>query len=238
MGIENVQARVAEIQMRIESIALPKNTMFQSILSEKINQGKSVETIESAAAADGSGSGYFTDRNTIGTGRYCSKCGMPEMLSAYSNGAYTAAVDTSDGMLEKAAPYMDIIEEASAAYGIPVNVIMGVIKAESDYDPDCVSSAGAMGLIQIMPENAEEYGVTDPFDPRQNIFCGVDEIARHLETYNGDLKLALAAYNTGPGNIAKRNVISSSSAEYLTIPQSVRDYVDRVLRYAGLETEV
>lgn len=85
-----------------------------------------------------------------------------------------------------------------------------------------------------MPVNAEEYGVTDVYDPRQNIFCGVDEIARHLKTYNGDLKLALAAYNTGPGNVAKRNVTSSDSAEYLSIPQSVRDYADRVLRYAGL----
>lgn len=238
MGIESVQARVAEIQTRIDSIASLKNNRFQSILNQTLNRDNSTES--AAVTATGSlGSEYLSSGNIAPTGRYCSKCGMPEVLNAYgSSGQYTAAVDTGDGMLEKAAPYMDIIEDASEAYGIPVNVIMGVIKAESDYNPNCVSSAGAMGLIQIMPENAEEYGVTDPFDPRQNIFCGVDEIARHLKTYNGDLKLALAAYNTGPGNIAKRNVTSSSSAEYLTIPQSVRDYVDRVLRYAGLETEV
>jgi soluble lytic murein transglycosylase-like protein len=238
VGIESVQARVAEIQTRIDSIASSKNAAFQSILNQTLNQDNNAES-STAAAAGTLGSEYLSSGNIASTGRYCSKCGMPEVLNAYgSSGQYTAAVDTGDGMLEKAAPYMDIIEDASEAYGIPVNVIMGVIKAESDYNPDCVSSAGAMGLIQIMPENAEEYGVTDPFDPRQNIFCGVDEIARHLKTYNGDLKLALAAYNTGPGNIAKRNVTSSSSAEYLTIPQSVRDYVDRVLRYAGLETEV
>ncbi len=182
------------------------------------------------------------------TGRACIYCGTPEPLanSTYGNnynygttgGLYNGTVDTSDGMLQKAAPYMDIINEASATYGIPANVIMGVIKAESDFNPNCVSSAGASGIMQIMPENAAEFGMTDIFDVRQNIMCGTDEIARHLKTYNGDLKLALAAYNTGPGNVAKRNVTSSSSPEYLNIPQSVRDYADRVLRYAGLQTEV
>lgn len=238
MGIESVQARVAEIQTRIDSIASLKNNRFQSILNQTLDRENSTESAATTTAGS-LGSEYLSSGNITSTGRYCSKCGMPEVLNAYgSSGQYTAAVDIGDGMLEKAAPYVGIIEDASQAYGIPVNVIMGVIKAESDYNPNCVSSAGAMGLIQIMPENAKEYGVTDPFDPRQNIFCGVDEIARHLKTYNGDLKLALAAYNTGPGNIAKRNVTSSSSAEYLTIPQSVRDYVDRVLRYAGLEAEV
>lgn len=149
---------------------------------------------------------------------------------------WTGFVDTSDGMLEKAAPYMDIIQDASSVYGVPVNVIMAVIKAESDYQIDCVSYSGAMGLMQIMPENAEYYGITDAYDPRQNIMCGTEEIARHLKSYNGDLRLALAAYNTGPGNVARRGVTSSSSAEYASIPLSVRQYADRVMRYAGLSS--
>lgn len=148
--------------------------------------------------------------------------------------SWTAPVDTSDGMLEKAAPYMDIIRDASAVYGVPVNVIMAVIKAESDYQQYCVSHSGAMGLMQIMPVNAEEFGVTDSFDPRQNIMCGTEEIARHLRTYNGDLKLALAAYNTGAGNIRRRGVTSSSSQAYNSVPAAVREYADRVMRYAGL----
>lgn len=226
MGIESVQARIGEIQNRIETKTARDPLAFQKALGETMSQDQSI------SGADGNYANVL--QNMIGsTGRYCSKCGTPEMQgNTYAQ--YTGSVDTSDGMLKKAAPYMDIIEEASSIYGVPVNVIMGVIKAESDFNPQCVSSAGAMGLMQIMPVNAEEYGVTDAYDPRQNIFCGVDEIARHLKTYNGDLKLALAAYNTGPGNVAKRNVKSSGSAEYLSIPQSVRDYADRVLRYAGL----
>ena len=154
--------------------------------------------------------------------------------AAVSSGMWTGNVDTSDRMLEKAAPYMDIINDASSVYDVPVNVIMAVIKAESDYQVDCVSRAGAMGLMQIMPENAEYFGVTDAFDPRQNIMCGTEEISRHLRSYDGDLRLALAAYNTGPGNVARRGVTSSSSEEYSRIPESVRAYADRVMRYAGL----
>lgn len=154
--------------------------------------------------------------------------------SSGSGGTWTGEVDPSDGMLQKAAPYMDIIRDASSVYGVPVNVIMAVIKAESDYQPRCLSHSGAMGLMQIMPENAEYYGVTNAYDARQNIMCGTEEIARHLRSYNGDLRLALVAYNTGPGNVARRGVTSSSSAAYTSIPASVREYADRVMRYAGL----
>ena len=230
MGIESVQARIGEIQNRIAEKTAKPGLEFQSVLGKKLDEGSAASE---TAPADSVQSNNISQGNIISTGRYCSKCGMPEISTAYSQ--YTGSVDTSDGMLQKAAPYMSIIEEASSVYGVPVNVLMGVIKAESDFNPQCVSSAGAKGLMQIMPENAREFGVTDVYDPQQNIFCGVEEIARHLDAYNGDLRLALAAYNTGPGNVAKRNVKSSSSAEYLTIPQSVRDYADRVLRYAGLE---
>lgn len=168
--------------------------------------------------------------------QYVHPDGTPEVGSAWSGTTelWTGNVDTSDGMLEKAAPYMDIIRDASSIYNVPVNVIMAVIKAESDYNPKCRSGAGAMGLMQIMPVNAEYFGVTDPYNPRQNIMCGTEEISRHLNSYHGDLKLALAAYNTGAGNVARRGVTSSSSKEYNRIPASVRAYADRVMRYAGL----
>ncbi len=234
MGIESVQSRVSQIQTKIENTFVAPKTQFSSILNDKMGVADSKQgTTNVSAAANSMGGTWPADYGMATTGRYCSKCGIPEIVNGYG-ASYTASVDTSDGMLEKAAPYMDIIQEASAKYGIPVNVIMGVIKAESDFNPQCLSSAGAAGIMQIMPENAREFGMTDIYDPYQNIMCGTDEIARHLKTYNGDLKLALAAYNTGPGNVAKRNVTSSNSPEYLTIPQSVRDYADRVLRYAGL----
>ncbi len=246
MSIQNVQARVAEIESRIQGLKQSVSDKFQTILGEKLGQNteQTAQITQTGTAEDQdtlTATGIYydqTNQQSALTGRYCIKCGTPETAYTGYGATYTGSVDTSDGMLEKASPYMSIITEASQKYGVPVNLIMGVIKAESDFDNNCVSSAGAKGLMQIMPVNAQEFGVTDVFDPRQNIFCGTDEIARHLKTYNGDTKLALAAYNTGPGNIAKRNVTSSSSPEYLTVPQSVRDYADRVLRYAGLSVSI
>lgn len=239
MGIENVQARVGEIQARIQSVLGTPNAQFQSILQDKLGVSQQTTTQGTMDTASAQTALYntLTQDTGVPTGRYCAKCGTPELMSSYG-ASYTAAVDTSDGMIEKAAPYMDIIEEAAQTYGVPVNLIMGIIKAESDFNPQCVSGAGAKGLMQIMPENAREFGVTDVYDARQNIFCGVDEVARLIDKYDGDVKLALAAYNTGPGNIAKRGVTSSNSSEYLTVPQSIRDYADRVLGYAGLRTLV
>ncbi len=261
MGIEsinNANAAVAAIRQRIDQVTANTQARFSEILNSVMvdTQSLSMSTPTEQTSTENAylSDLFLEDSSTLTsaellmlgneyTGRYCIHCGEAETTHNYSDISglyntnqllYTGQVDTSDGMLEKAAPYMDIIEEASVKYGIPVNVIMGVIKAESDYNPQTVSYAGAAGLMQIMPVNAEEFGMTDIFDPWQNIMCGTDEIARHLETYDGDLKLALAAYNTGPGNVAKRNITSSNSSEYLTLPQSIRDYVDRVYRYSGL----
>ncbi|MFD3445992.1 lytic transglycosylase domain-containing protein [Microbacteriaceae bacterium 4G12] len=99
--------------------------------------------------------------------------------------------------------YGDIIQEMSTRYGVPKELIQKMIEVESSYNPNTVSSAGAMGLMQLMPENVKEQGVTNPFDPKQNIEAGVKEISGYLKKYNGDLVLSLAAYNAGPGNVQK-----------------------------------
>lgn len=99
--------------------------------------------------------------------------------------------------------YIDVIHEMSVKYGVPAQLIQKMIETESHFQPNTVSSAGAMGLMQLMPANVKEHGVTNPYDPRQNIEAGVQEISGYLKQYNGDLVLALAAYNAGPGNVRK-----------------------------------
>ncbi len=169
----------------------------------------------------------------------CPQCVAQAGANAYgtSGGAYGNMTATSSGLSErdlaKAAPYMQYVNEASQRYGMPVNLILGIMKAESDFNNECVSYAGAKGLMQLMPETAAEVGVTDEFDPRQNILGSVEYVTKLINKYGGDVRLALAAYNTGPGKIARRGVTSSTSAEYLTVPQSIRDYAERVLKYAG-----
>ena len=96
-----------------------------------------------------------------------------------------------------------IFREAAEQYDVPVSLLKAIGKAESGFDANAVSSAGAQGVMQLMPATAKGLGVTDPFDARSNIMGGAKYIADKLRQYNGDIELALAAYNAGSGNVAK-----------------------------------
>jgi len=96
-----------------------------------------------------------------------------------------------------------IVQEAAKRYRVDPGLIRAVIQAESGGNPLAVSRAGARGLMQLMPETAAELGVTNPFDPTQNIMGGTSYLRRLLDRYRGDEKLALAAYNWGMGNLEK-----------------------------------
>ncbi|MCI8275352.1 MAG: lytic transglycosylase domain-containing protein [Lachnospiraceae bacterium] len=122
--------------------------------------------------------------------------------------------------------YDEIFAQASACYNLPVALLKAITKVESDFNPNDVSSKGAKGLMQLMPSTAEEVGVTDPFDPWQNIMGATKYIRKQLDRF-GDLRTALAAYNTGPGNVKK----------YGGEPDYCKRYVDKVLAYMG-EAEV
>lgn len=112
-----------------------------------------------------------------------------------------------------------IIAKASRKYGVDVGLIKAVIKAESDFNPQAVSHAGARGLMQLMPATARSLGVSDSFDPEQNVMAGTRFLKDLLKRYDGNVDAALAAYNWGPGNVDKR-------PDHL--PRETRDYLARV----------
>lgn len=137
----------------------------------------------------------------------------------YSGGSFIKRMD------DKLLPYSGIINKASEKFNVPENIIKAVITAESAGRPDAVSRAGAKGLMQLMDGTASDLGVSNPFDPNQNIAGGTQYLSKMLSNYDGNLELALAAYNAGPGNVQKYKGVPPFS--------ETKAYINRVKRFAG-----
>lgn len=125
------------------------------------------------------------------------------------------SVNQSDGDLDS------IFEAASKKYNIPVSLLKSVAKTESNFNSDATSSCGAMGIMQLMPATAQSLGVSDAYDPQQNIMGGAKYLSQMLDEFDGDQHLAVAAYNAGPNSVRK----------YGGIPpfEETQNYVNKVL---------
>lgn len=147
-------------------------------------------------------------RKTETSGGVAATSGTTGMLSA--DGTLTTTLD-------------DIFRRASEKYGVSYEYLVAVAKAESDFNPNCVSSAGAKGIMQIMPEEAKGLGISDVFDPEQNIMGAAKLLAAHLEKFNGDTTLAAAAYNAGSGRVK----------QYGGVPpfKETQNYVKKIAAY-------
>jgi len=120
-----------------------------------------------------------------------------EIAGTEAGAPAASEINSGDASLE------DIFQRASAAYGVSTQLLKAVAQHESGFNASAVSSAGAMGIMQLMPGTAAAMGVENPFDAEQNIMGGAKLLSRLLNEYQGDISLALAAYSAGEGNVAK-----------------------------------
>lgn len=158
--------------------------------------------------------------------KYVDEQGIIHFSNVPTNPQYALYIK-EDGDIEFLRPGKDqfdhLIEEASDQYGIDFALIKAIIRAESDFDPRAVSRAGAMGLMQLMPETADNLSVIDVFDPRENIDGGARHFRRLLDAFQNDLTLSLAAYNAGKNAVL----------QFKSVPpyDETQRYVKKVLRF-------
>jgi soluble lytic murein transglycosylase-like protein len=149
--------------------------------------------------------------------------GTAESINGVISGEITDTKPTS---------YDDLIQTASAKYGVPVDLIKAVIDTESSFNPNVVSSAGAKGLMQLMDGTARGLGVSDSFNPAQNIDGGVRYLSYQLKRFDGQEKMALAAYNAGPARVINLGVSNDQQLlEKLTLlPKETQSYLTKIER--------
>lgn len=156
--------------------------------------------------------------------KYKDEKGVLHFTNVRSDVRYTLyikeAQENPDAFIHK---YSEIINKASEQFKLKPSLIKAVIKAESGFDHKAVSSKGAKGLMQLMPDTASDMEVDDPFNPEKNIFGGTRYLSKMMERFNNDMKLALAAYNAGPDKVD----------EYKGVPpfKETKTFIDRVIKY-------
>ena len=194
-------------------------TSFEDMLKEqKLTEKAEAAASEKTESAGGTSEAEaaFKDPSTGLRVNYVDVAGKTEEASSASG---TSKVTASSSM--KKTKYDKYFKEAALKYDVSESLLKAIAKAESNFNAKAVSSAGAMGVMQLMPATAEGLGVDDPYDPRQNIMGGAKCIAAKLKEFDGDVKTALAAYNAGSGAVRR----------YGGIPSYCKSYVNKVLSY-------
>lgn len=139
------------------------------------------------------------------------------------------SVEISNSNLSEKEKIEDAVKKASVKYGVDANLIKAVIKTESNFKTTVVSKAGAKGLMQIMPSNFSKLGITNPFDIYQNVDGGTKLLKEFIDKYDGDVQMALMAYNGGPTRMKNRGV---TSIEHIyKMPKETQNYVKKVMNY-------
>lgn len=194
------------------SVQSSENTSSSSLFSEML--GQVFQSSENNFSMEDRNSLFYNGNSPVF---------MPSNISYQNNKLVNAIASYESSNSMTASNFDNIIKQAAETYNLPEKLISSVIKQESNFNPSALSTAGASGLMQLMPGTAKYLGVSNIFDPEQNIMGGAKYLRQMLNQFDGDMETALAAYNAGPSAVKK----------YGGIPpyKETQNYVQKVLNY-------
>ncbi|MED1950863.1 lytic transglycosylase domain-containing protein [Brevibacillus centrosporus] len=198
--------------------ALPSvdDGLFSDVLQAQLASGQRVITAEEIIAElDGSPEWNFAQRQ--------------EEVDTNSSAANTTAGGRASNLPTSA--LLEKIDRMARSIGVDNDLIREVVRAESNFNPTAVSQAGAKGLMQLMDQTAKAMKVRDVYNPDENLAGGTKYLKSLLDRYDGNVKVALAAYNAGPGRIGRLGIDNDAELEekYSQLPQETQRYVEKIM---------
>lgn len=236
MSLTDVLARVNSIQEKLEihaeamAPAKKKTSEFtQALLSAQKNARRQaqMQMMQQQQGMPGMYPGQYPPQGGQIPGMYGQMPGMQGMMGMPS------AAPTGSGSATMPSPeILNLFQTSARKHGVPLEFALAVGKAESGFRPDAISPAGAQGIMQLMPATAAGFGVTNSFDPAQNIDAGMRFLKNLLAKFNGDMKLAAAGYNAGPNAVTRFGGVppySETQAYVQKVLNNVRDYAGHTM---------
>lgn len=225
------QLAVAQGQNAMERYQRYLNAAYEALQNRRLQEAELLLTqaqLEYNAAILGEQDRLLAEQARYQQQLTREQAGYQEALRSEETGSFYR---TSSGQVT-GVPYSNLINRYAQQFGVSPDLVARVIRAESNFNPRARSHAGAMGLMQLMPGTARGLGVTNPWDPEQNIRGGTQYLAQQLRRWNGNVALALASYNAGPGNVQKW-VRQAGTTDWRVVKRyafkETRNYVDKIL---------
>jgi len=234
-GLDDVLSRIDTIQKQIKRLS-GYDERFANALKEKSGDEQTKTPAGDKAALEmlSQGTGSFDEDPLTGSPGFDAADAIRDAALKNKGGKDTSARMASDltsqAMRMRPSAYGDAafdqyIRQASQQHGLPFALIKAVVHQESQFNPNAVSHAGAQGLMQIMPQTGQLLGLSNPFNPKDNIMAGTAYLKEMMKRYNGNVPLALAAYNAGPGAVDAAGGVPNYT--------ETKAYVQKVLEYFG-----